>query len=143
MPAGRVPVLPASLYTKVTVKLPFQSTARAAPTGSGKATVSACRRVLSWASVPVSVSSAVPVPTTLPPLPPTALNTSPEPAGSVTVAVRLVAPLSSGSAITMFALPALSNRVAEASATVTLFALIEPGSLIEETNTDRVARTTL
>jgi len=61
----------------------------------------------------------------------------------VTVAEMVVEPLSSGSAMVMLALLAFSTSVAEPSATVTLLALMLPGSLMEEIKSGRVLPTTL
>jgi hypothetical protein len=128
-------MLPPSFTATDTVKLPFQSAPVGLPASSGKVTVRACRRALSWASVaPVMVTVAVPVPPTVPPLPPTAEMT---PLLTVTVAERLLAPLSSGSATVNAPTRAVRFKVAEPSSTVTLLALTCAGSLVPETKTLR------
>ena len=65
------------------------------------------------------------------------------PALTVTVALRVEAPLSSGSAMAMLALVALRVSVALPSLTVTLLAVMLPGSLILETNSGLVLEVTL
>ena len=62
---------------------------------------------------------------------------------TVTVAVSVAAPLSSGSATVMLALSPFSNKVALPSFTATLAALRLPGSLMVEMNSDRVFDVTL
>ena len=58
-------------------------------------------------------------------------------------ATMVVAPLSSGSAKVMLALDAFRTSVVEPSLTVTLLAVILPGSLMDEMNRSRVPRVTL
>ena len=65
------------------------------------------------------------------------------PAPTVTVTTMVVAPLSSGSAKVMLALDAFRTSVVEPSLTVTLLAVILPGSLMDEMNRSRVPRVTL
>ena len=64
-------------------------------------------------------------------------------APTVTVTTMVVAPLSSGSAKVMLALDAFRTSVVEPSLTVTLLAVILPGSLMDEMNRSRVPRVTL
>ena len=90
-------------------------------------------------SVPVTTIVEVPAPLTLPPLPPAEIV----PVLTVTVADSVCAPLSSGSATPMLALPAFSTRMALPSFTVTALALTLPGSLTVEMKSERVFDTTL
>ena len=139
--AGRMPVLPPSFTTTVTVKLPFQSALLGKPGSSGKVMVMAANRELSWATVaPVSVMVVTPVPIALtePPEPPTKVIS---PLLTVTVVDSVVAPLSSSLTI-ILPFVALRTSVAALSFTVTSLAVILAGSLILEANMGLAVPTT-
>ena len=128
--AGRPPLLPWSLTTTVTRKVPFQSARVAAPAASGKVTWMLSMRLLICASVPTRVTVVLLTPATVPPVPPT-----PEirkPAGTLTVTRRL--PVSASASV--MSMP-VSTTVAPPSATVCGVTSTRAGSFSEDRNTWR------